>query len=177
VTAAHARLFFALWPDTATRTALAAWQRSVAPLCGGRGMHPEDVHLTLAFLGDTPLELLDAVKHVAAGVHGEPFALRVDALNYWKHNRIVWAGVHEVPAALSALVEDLRGRLRAAGIRFDAKAFVPHITLFRNARPAESWPALPHIDWQVKAFALVRAAGGTGPRYRVEARWPLDGSR
>lgn len=173
MTATHARLFFALWPDAQTRAALVRWQRAVEPLCGGRVMHPDDVHLTLAFLGDTPIGLLDPIKDLGSAVRGASFALRVDRLHYWKHNRIVWAGLEETPAALTALVDDLRARLIAADIRFDAKAFVPHITLFRNAQPVEVWPELPAIDWQVDGFALIRATGGKGPRYRVEARWPL----
>lgn len=173
MTATHARLFFALWPDAQARAALVQWQRAVQPLCGGRAMHPDDVHLTLAFLGDTPIELLTPIKSVASAVSGEPFALRVNQLRYWKHNRIVWAGLEDEPGALTALVDDLRAKLRAAGIRFDVKAFVPHITLFRNARAMGPWPVLPAIDWHVDGFALIRATGHKRPRYGVEARWSL----
>lgn len=175
MTPTHARLFFALWPDPHTRTALADWQRAVHPLCGGRVMHRDDLHLTLAFLGDMPLELLASIKAAGQRVRGVPFSLRVDELRYWKHNKIVWAGLSEVPMALTALVDDLRAQLTAAGIRFDAKAFVPHITLLRNARPIEALPPPSAIDWQVEAFALIRSVGGSGPRYRVEASWPLRG--
>lgn len=170
----RARLFFALWPDRATRRSLAQWQQALQPICGGRAMHIDDVHLTLAFLGDTPLELLDPVKCVGADVNGSPFTLRIDQAQYWRHNKIVWAGAAEIPTALEPVVDDLRERLTQASIPFDPKPFVPHITLFRNARPTLPLPALPAIEWTVDAFVLVRSTGGAGPRYRVEASWPLD---
>lgn len=171
--APHARLFFALWPDAVTRRSLVQWQKALHPVCGGRAMHIEDVHLTLAFLGDTPLELLDALKHVAGDVSGRPFDLCIDQAQYWCHNKILWAGAGETPGALAWLAKNLRGRLAEASIRFDAKAFVPHITLFRNARPTLPLPVLPPIEWKVNAFVLVRSIGGVGPRYRVEESWPL----
>src|SRR5690606_8537575 len=124
----------------------------------------------------TPLELLEPVKRAANEVKGRPFHLRIDQAQYWRHNRIVWAGAEETPHALESLVCELRNRLTQASIPFDAKAFVPHITLFRNARPALPLPALPAIGWGADDFVLVRSTGGTGPRYRVEARWPLDAS-
>lgn len=175
--APHARLFFALWPDRATRRSLAQWQQVLQPTCGGRSMHIDDVHLTLAFLGDMPLELLDSITRAVADVNGSPFNLRVDQVQYWRHNKIVWAGAEEIPPALESMAGDLRDRLTQASIPFDPKPFVPHITLFRNARPTLPLPALPAIEWAVDAFVLVRSTGGAGPRYRVEASWPLDASR
>ncbi len=45
------RLFFALWPDPPTRTALAMLVDGL-PLVGGRRVPAENLHLTLAFLGN-----------------------------------------------------------------------------------------------------------------------------
>src|SRR5437667_76833 len=48
------RLFYALWPDAATRAALTRLQLAVR----GRNMRPENFHLTLAFLGEQPIRSL-----------------------------------------------------------------------------------------------------------------------
>lgn len=172
--APRARLFFALWPDAATRAGLVRWQQTLLPLCGGRAMHAEDVHLTLAFLGDMPLDDLPGVAVVADRVHAEGFELHLDHAGCWRHNRIVWGGTEVPPPRLEALAQRLRAQLTAAAIAFDGKPFVPHITLLRKAACNASMPVLPPIVWRVGSFVLVRSTGATaGPRYRVEHTWPL----
>src|SRR5674476_632846 len=47
-----AKVFFALWPTAAERGQLAAWQKPLQHLCGGRDMHGETLHNTLVFIGD-----------------------------------------------------------------------------------------------------------------------------
>lgn len=175
MSAPHARLFFALWPDAATRTALARWQHALLPPCGGRAMHVDDVHLTLAFLGDTPLDRLPAIVACADGMRAGPFELLLDQAHYWRHNRIVWVGPEVPPPPLDALAQQLRDRLMAAAVSFDSKPFVPHITLLRKAACSAPLPVLSPIVWQVESFALVRSTCAiAGPRYCVEHSWPLD---
>ncbi len=83
-----------------------------------------------------------------------------------------WAGVREPPPALDALVADLRAALVEAGIAFDPKPFVTHITLVRNARPDFELPVLEPIDWPVRGFVLVRSVTGReGSAYEVIRRW------
>ena len=135
-------------------------------------MRPENVHLTLAFLGSTPAAALPAVIAAADRVPPRAFTLRVDEPGYWRHNQIAWAGVREVPLELAALVGDLRAALVAAGIAFDPKPFVAHLTLVRKARPGFKLPSLEPIDWPVRDFVLVRSVTGTdGSTYEVAQRW------
>ncbi len=135
-------------------------------------MRPENVHLTLAFLGSTPAAALPAVIAAADRVPPRAFTLRVDEPGYWRHNQIAWAGVREVPLELAALVGDLRAALVAAGIAFDPKPFVAHLTLVRKARPGFNLPSLAPIDWPVRAFVLIRSVTGTeGSTYEVAQRW------
>ena len=166
------RLFFALWPDASTRARLADWTRSIHRESGGRAMRPENVHLTLAFLGSTPADAWPALTAAAGRVAPRAFSLRVDEPGYWRHNQIAWAGVREVPPELTALVSDLRAALVAAHVAFDPKPFVAHITLLRKARPGFRMPRLEPIEWPVRDFVLVRSATGPdGSRYEVAQRW------
>jgi RNA 2',3'-cyclic 3'-phosphodiesterase len=156
------RLFFALWPDPATRARLDQWAAAMHAACGGRRTQAEKLHQTLVFLGD-----VDDVKSVEAAVQRVPprrFTLRIDAPGYWKKNRIAWAGTSSVPPGLASLVEDLRARLASAGIGFDDKPFAVHITLAREAHPPRTLPRLEPIEWPVSGFALVSSAGG---RYEI----------
>lgn len=172
VAAETLRLFFALWPDPATRERLAEWTRAILRASGGRPMRPANLHLTLAFLGSTPAAALPAITAAAGKVAPRAFTLRIDEPGYWRHNQIAWAGVQEAPPQLDALVADLRAALVAARIAFDPKAFVAHLTLVRNARPGFRMPRLPPIDWPVREFVLVRSATGPeGSTYEVAERW------
>ena len=48
------RVFFAIWPDNAAQKQLAALakQLQAESLCGGRKIKPENIHLTLVFVGE-----------------------------------------------------------------------------------------------------------------------------
>lgn len=166
------RLFFALWPDAATRARLADWTRSIHRASGGRAMRPQNVHLTLAFLGSTPAVALPGLIAAAGRIAPRAFTLRVDEPGYWPHNQIAWAGVREIPPELAALVGDLRAELVAASVAFDPKPFVAHITLVRKARPGFKLPPLEPIEWPVRDFVLVRSVTGAhGSAYEVAQRW------
>jgi 2'-5' RNA ligase len=169
--AATVRLFFALWPDSALQGRLAAWAKQVAGR--GRAMRRENLHLTLAFLGDTDAALLPEIKLLAAEVRFDPIRLPLDRVGYWKHNRIIWCGACEEPQALTALVADLRARLTAAGVRYDPKPFVSHVTLVRNAASLPEVPAWIPLVWEARDFALVASTRAEGRvTYAVLQRFP-----
>ena len=150
------RLFFALWPRSELQGRLAAWARQVAGR--GRAMRRENLHLTLAFLGDTDAARLPEIKSLAAEVRFDPIRLRLDRAGYWKHNRIIWCGASAEPQALTALVADLRARLTTASVRYDPKPFVSHVTLVRNAASLPEAPAWIPLVWEAGDFALVGSA-------------------
>jgi 2'-5' RNA ligase len=165
-------LFFALWPDERVRAQLARWARELHAACGGREGRPENLHITLAFLGNVEDARVAEVERAADAVAARAFSLILDQPGYWKHNRIAWAGAAVVPPELEALVADLRAVLANAHIVFDPKAFVSHVTLLRDASEPRALPALPPIDWKPDAFALVRSATlPRGSRYEVRKSW------
>jgi 2'-5' RNA ligase len=175
--AAVRRLFFALWPDAAVRAGLNAWATALHHACGGRPTRGGNLHLTLAFLGDTPVALGEELKRVAATVAPRRFELVLDRPGYWKHNRIAWAGASADPPALTEMVAALRGALADAGFRFDPKPFVSHVTLLRKAHPPREMPALAPVVWRGSGFALVRSVPGSeGSEYVVDGAWQA-GSR
>ena len=74
------RLFFALWPDSRTRAAIAALAGQVAAQTGGRATAPDNVHLTLAFLGAQPRDSVAALAAAAtaAALDASSFVLTLD---------------------------------------------------------------------------------------------------
>jgi len=103
------------------------------------------LHLTLAFLGDTDEDDVDAVAGAlataAAGV--PPFRWTVRGLGAFpspRRPRVVWAGV-EAPEALFDLKQRIDTELRPLGFKPDRRRFRPHITLGRIRREGDA-PAL-----------------------------------
>ena len=169
--AATVRLFFALWPASDLQDRLAAWANKVAGR--GRAMRRENIHLTLAFLGATDAALIPDLIALAAGVRFAPIRLPLDRVGYWKHNHIIWCGAGEEPRVLTALVGDLRARLDAAGIRYDPKPFVSHVTLVRNAAGLPAAPAWIPLVWEANDFALVSSTRVEGRvTYQLLRRFP-----
>ena len=94
---------------------------------------PENLHLTLAFLGECDVKQTAAAKSILGAVSFEPFDVAVDSVGRFKRDGgdLWWAGLRE-NRALSALQHDLTERLSATGFTLDRRKFSPHITLGRE---------------------------------------------
>ena len=169
------RLFFALWPDEATRVALDQAAARLHPIWAGRRVRSESLHLTLAFLGATPVARLDALRQLAATVAGEPFTLTLDSPGCWQHNHVGWLGVKDIPPALTQLVSDLQRVLRTSEFPLDPQRYIPHVTLLRNAHCSAPPPCQP-VVWHAQSFVLL-ASGKPGGDYDMLGEWPLSAAR
>jgi RNA 2',3'-cyclic 3'-phosphodiesterase len=166
------RLFFALWPPAKTAHALARWTHEVAHDTGGTPTASDNIHLTLAFLGEAdPGKAYNAAQRVQGARH----ALPIDQAHYWKHNKIVWVGPQTLPAPLAALVNRLHGSLKEHGFVMEERPFAAHITLLRKAKPPKSMlPALPSVEWPVQEMLLVRSrTSPKGSTYEPVERFTL----
>ena len=169
-----ARLFFAAWPAPELQESLGKLAQDLKRECGGRAIPAQNIHLTLAFLGDVARGRLARLEEIAMAVSGQRFELNVTRVEYWRHNRIVWAGVEHCPAALQELAARLEQALSPEGFRFDRRPYVPHITLLRDARGAPASTAIPAVTWRVHDFALVESVPRERGRvYEVLRAWPL----
>lgn len=166
------RLFFALWPGQRVRASLSALARVSKADRGGRIMQPRNLHLTLAFLGDTVEAHRDAAVVAASRLKMSPFSLSIDRSGYFRQARdrcVFWVGCDAEPS-LSALAASLHAALREAGVPFDRKPFVPHVTLLRDARASTAPLVFPPVLWTVRDFALIASTRDAhGPLYRIDA--------
>ena len=152
-----ARLFFALWPDGKTRGVLDQAAARLHRRCGGKQTRAETLHLTLVFLGETPLSRIGSLLEAAGKVRAPAFSMSLTRLGWWRHNRIAWAMAEAVPAELAALVGQLRVHLDSAGISFDTKPHVPHVTLLRKAHCSEEAFPPMEVEWRARELVLAWA--------------------
>lgn len=171
------RVFFALWPQDDVRAALGAAARRMHRVLHGRRMRDENLHLTLAFLGDVDFEDYARLQLLPSSLLVAQFGLVLDRWDCWPRNGIGWAGPSQVPAPLRDLARNLDAWLRDQGFSLDTRPFTPHVTLVRDAQYAAMPEPLPPIDWPVKDLALVRSLRlPRGVQYEVVRRWELPGA-
>jgi len=128
------RLFTAINFHDDTKARLLAM---IGELCDksvrGRFSLPENLHLTLVFLGECSVRQADTVKSIMDMVCFEPILITIDQIGLFKRDGkdIWWAGVRE-NKALTALQRELTTRFTAAGFTPDTRKYSPHITLGRE---------------------------------------------
>jgi 2'-5' RNA ligase len=166
------RLFFALWPGDDQRRALTRVQRALPPH-HGRDAHPDDLHITLVFLGELDPEQRACAEAAADAVQGESFVLTLNRFGCFPRPRVLWCGADEHPPPLLDLVGALNRGLDPCHIRLDRRPYSPHATLARNAPPLRSFLLDAPIPWPVDGFVLATSREGGPPRYRVLRRWRL----
>lgn len=172
---ARQRLFFAIWPDPATRRALASLARAHLAPGRGRPVAPENLHLTLEFLGSVDAGFRACAERAAATVSAVTFELVLGRIGHWSRPRVLWSAPEETPDSLVGLVDALRRALVPCGHEPDHRPYRAHVTLSRKVRgpvpPATHAP----IRWPVSEFCLVSSqTHPLGARYTPLARWPLD---
>jgi len=140
------RCFLASWPDEATRTFLDDAAQQAARLYPKARRVPRDnLHLTLAFIGELAVpKAAEAVQALRAAVQ-EPFEWRIDHVGRFERARVVWVGGQPEPR-LVRMAEMVRTQLQSLAIPFDPKPFVPHVTLLRDVRQATERPAQRTAD-------------------------------
>lgn len=107
-----------------------------------RWIDPDQLHLTLKFLGDVKRERLDDVRGVMDEVGSDfrPFEVgfeRVGAFPSLRSPRVIWLGV-EATMEMRAVKHDLEHGLVDMGFERETRAFQPHVTLARADQDADA---------------------------------------
>jgi len=97
---------------------------------------PEKIHLTLKFLGDTPVSSLEKIRSVMEeAVKGRsPFSVSVEAFGAFpnfRSPRILWIGSKEGSQEGEVLADALNEGLSPLGFEKEERKFKPHLTLAR----------------------------------------------
>ena len=152
------RCFIAAWPDEPTRLALSSVSDDARRRVEHRRVSRlEDLHLTLAFIGDiaadVACELSDAIKKLRF----KPFAWRPDTVGFFRDAGVVWIGtVGEPVKPLASLADRVRALLDDKGVAYDKRPLAPHITLLRGVDRFVAEKVSP-IHWHIESIALYRS--------------------
>ncbi|MBE6037428.1 MAG: RNA 2',3'-cyclic phosphodiesterase [Clostridiales bacterium] len=181
------RLFIAInFSEELTRELLRAVHSLRQQSARGTFTRPENLHLTLAFIGETDrVNDAEAVLQKVCSHHRSfPITLsgsgrfpgrdRSTAASGRSEGDLYWAGLEKSPA-LSALAADLQQELRKAGFPIEERAFRPHITLGRRVlpkagpRPAEGAAQAPNPGRAAEAAQVPNSGRSPGAASRSAA--------
>lgn len=124
------RLFFAVNFSEREKDAIMSKVGELKKICSrGNFSRRDNLHVTLAFLGEVPRERLDDVIAAAKSVKFSPFEISVGGAGNF--GSVVWLGVGG--KELSPLAAAVRAECGKRNIYFDAKPFSPHLTICREA--------------------------------------------
>lgn len=150
--------------------------------------HPQDLHITLKFLGATPSEniadihslLLDIAEHYA------PISLSLSDLGTFGlpvSPRVLWTRVGGEMERLFSLQRDIEHKLERIGFAKENRPYSPHVTLAKQYVGADSPEELlmaiakstwqPPLSWPGMDIVLFESHPGKSPMYEALARFPL----
>jgi 2'-5' RNA ligase len=100
-----------------------------------RWTKPENLHLTLKFFGETPIEKIDIINKELRKIttHHLPFTLQLEKTGIFGSRykpRVIWFGVGK-NVQLVSFAHDVLMELDKAGFSLDRQNFVPHLSLGR----------------------------------------------
>ena len=140
------RAFVAVFPPPELREEALARARRLSLRGRVRWSKPENVHLTLKFLGDVREEILDglctAVEEVCE--HHTTFDAGLAGFGAFpsaRHAQVLWAGIGIGFDGLRSLTTDLDAVLAPLGFEREKRPYTPHLTLGRaRGQPASFEP-------------------------------------
>lgn len=103
-------------------------------LRGVRWLAPEQMHLTLSFLGNVPEDVEEKLKKNLSAIEWKPFFLPLTGLGAFPGKgrpNVIWIGVGSGHPHLFQLHKRVQEAALAAGLEPDLRSFHPHVTIAR----------------------------------------------
>ncbi len=142
-------------------------QLTIAVPVGVRWVDPEKIHLTLKFLGDMGLRLVDDMVQAITRevVPFNTFRLELSGLGVFPSRsapRVLWAGIQGSIGDLAALYSRVEDAASGLGFAAERRPFNPHLTLGRVRNGVT-----PTVGSRIRAAMETTSLGRCDP-------WPVD---
>ncbi|WP_424933062.1 RNA 2',3'-cyclic phosphodiesterase [Amaricoccus macauensis] len=158
-----------------------------AGLPAGRPVPAENLHLTLAFLGEHPEPVVEDVHHALSEIRSPCMDVQLEGLDAFGNGRVRLVCIRAVLSEnLARLNASVKQAARLAGLNLPREKYVPHVTIARcGSKGASGEDALKLRDFaarkagfrasfRAESFVLVRSyLGQSGPSYEDLAEYPL----
>lgn len=160
----------------------------VAALCGGvpgaKWVKPENLHLTLRFIGEVPEDRFHDIDAALAQIRAPAFEVELDGVGCFPPRgqaRVLWVGVTK-NGALAHLYGKVESALVRTGLKPEGRKYSPHVTLARlkgaPVRRIQEFVA-EHNLFRAGPFPVVNFTlfssflSQSGAIHRAEASYPL----
>ena len=173
------RLFLAIELPADVKTALADVRHP--PLADLRWIPPEQLHITLKFLGEVPdADVPRLIETLAAVATPRPLTLRVAGAVMFPERgrvRIVAADIADDAGGIVQLAEALEAAYEPLGFAREGRPFHAHVTLARAKMPVRRELVnldIPALTFTASQFVLMQSKlSPTGATYAAAAHFPL----
>jgi len=173
------RLFVSLDLPESLRRNLAALDPGIR---GVRWLPPEQIHLTLSFLGNVETDAETALRERLSGITFGSFFLPITGMGVFPQKgkpNVVWAGVGAGHPHLFQLHKRVHEAALGAGLEPDLRSFHPHVTVAR-CKDVSAEAIRPFLKMQaeysgglvrIESFSLFSSVPGpNGSNYTPELR-------
>jgi 2'-5' RNA ligase len=181
------RTFIAVEISDAIRQRALKLQRVLGEgLASVKWVEPENIHMTLQFLGNVPdIEVPKVCRLARESVADTArFTLTVSGAGSFpnaQRPRTLWLGVTEGAELMTRIYEALEQRLTPLGYRHEERRFTPHLTIgrVRDSSPQLADRLAEYSDWnggsmEVKEITVMSSElTSDGPHYTTLGRAPL----
>ncbi|WP_028578887.1 RNA 2',3'-cyclic phosphodiesterase [Desulfogranum japonicum] len=163
-------------------------QERIRPLCCGlpnaRWIPPEQLHLTLSFIGEVDGATFHDIREALHGISAPTLQLQLDGIGFFPPRgkpRVVWIGLAR-NQVLYDVQKKIHTRLLQLGLDMETRKYSPHITIARlNNTPAakvgrymEEYGLFCTQEFEVSQFVLYSSVlGRKGATHLVEQAYPL----
>ena len=163
------RAFFGLPLPEPQRAAMAEFLSGCAASAPGFRWTPgSNLHLTIRFIGQADVAVVEAIADRLGGASIPAFDVDLGELGTFKRGRlvrVVWQGLALGSEAVTALARRVDAECAAAGFATEKRPFQAHLTLARaRAREGAPLPALAPLPrpgpWRVDKLVLYRSRLG-----------------
>ncbi len=124
VTEEHCPKFFNWTKNLVRESAEAGWNV--------RWSKPENYHITISFLGDSPDHNIEKISQTLRSSKHAPFWIQIQNMGFFlngKHSNVMWAGIESKD--LQTFQSNIQKQMKEIGYSWEVKPFKPHITLGR----------------------------------------------
>ncbi len=185
------RTFIALPLNTTLKQVIAKTQEELKKTGAHiKWVSPPNLHLTLKFLGPTPLEKIDLIKAILNEIANQqkPFSITITKLGAFPRistPQVIWLGIEEGASAVSRLADACEKALADLGFPKEKRVFHPHLTIGRKKGPQnlyqltkciKNFSLSSPLQQTISSIAFIKSTlTPQGPIYENIAKFTLGG--